>query len=283
MEAIKAIGGELILLDQEDLYKVKQYQWHTSSKGVVYRLNPEGTPKHVQLARSVTGASSEQVVVHRNGNRLDCRRENLEIIDRSIRIQAAEHRISASGYRGVSKDKRRNKYQVHITVNGKAFFLGRYSDAVKAARVYDRAALDYFGPSAKLNFPIAAPGKIEYIPYSVESRTYYKACKYCSEQFTSTYRRRLYCSTTCRERAFLLQHPNYYADQAYKAYRQIVDQRPDRTCGVCGAILPTKNLRRMYCSDRCSRKAFHLKHPDFHTIAARKRRAQLRKVNRRQH
>jgi len=56
-----------------------------------------------------------------------------------------------SGYKGVSLQKNRNYYISIIYVNGKSIYLGSFNTAKYAARVYDRAALKYFGDYAKLN------------------------------------------------------------------------------------------------------------------------------------
>ncbi len=58
---------------------------------------------------------------------------------------------NTSGYRGVSYEKRRKKWRAHITAKNQRIYLGYYDSAIEAAEAYDRAALEWHGPSAKLN------------------------------------------------------------------------------------------------------------------------------------
>jgi HNH endonuclease len=61
-----------------------------------------------------------------------------------------------SGFKGVFSDSRNrtNPWYARITVNRKLLFLGGFKDPAEAARVYDKAAQQYFGEFASLNFPL---------------------------------------------------------------------------------------------------------------------------------
>jgi hypothetical protein len=60
-----------------------------------------------------------------------------------------------SGYSGVYKSKPGDKkWSARISYRRKRYYLGRYSTKEEAARVRDLKALEFFGKSAKLNFPI---------------------------------------------------------------------------------------------------------------------------------
>lgn len=60
---------------------------------------------------------------------------------------------NTSGYKGVCWDKNKNKWLASIRINNRNVFLGRYDTKKEAALAYDRAALEYFGEFAYLNFP----------------------------------------------------------------------------------------------------------------------------------
>lgn len=67
-------------------------------------------------------------------------------------------KTNTSGYKGVSLDKRCQKYRVRITdIDGEEIFLGYFEDRVEAARAYDMTAIRYYGEFAVLNFPLALP------------------------------------------------------------------------------------------------------------------------------
>jgi hypothetical protein len=55
----------------------------------------------------------------------------------------------SSKYRGVSWEKRRNKWAAAIRYDGKRYFLGHFEDEEEAARVYDRAAKVHKGGRAQ--------------------------------------------------------------------------------------------------------------------------------------
>lgn len=58
---------------------------------------------------------------------------------------------NTSGYRGVTWDKRRNKWAVRVVKEGKNFYSGYFSDKHDAAKKYNEKALEAFGESAKIN------------------------------------------------------------------------------------------------------------------------------------
>jgi hypothetical protein len=59
----------------------------------------------------------------------------------------------SSQYRGVGWHKKNYKWQATIWMNGKLRHLGYYEDEEDAARAYDRAAREAWGPNAVVNFP----------------------------------------------------------------------------------------------------------------------------------
>jgi hypothetical protein len=66
---------------------------------------------------------------------------------------AAKRRGTSSRFKGVSHRKDRDIWSAGIGISGEHKSLGCYDDEVEAARAYDRAAVEYFGEFARLNFP----------------------------------------------------------------------------------------------------------------------------------
>lgn len=92
------------------------------------------------------------LVDHINRDKLDCRRDNLRIANRSENAankSKAKNSKATSKYKGVSKF--RNKWKASITVNRKSIYLGTFDNETDAAYAYDAAAKEYFGEFAVLN------------------------------------------------------------------------------------------------------------------------------------
>lgn len=58
---------------------------------------------------------------------------------------------NTSGYSGVHWHRRDRKWIARIRIDGRRVHLGGFDDPVKAARAYNRAALEHFGEVARLN------------------------------------------------------------------------------------------------------------------------------------
>ena len=83
-----------------------------------------------------------------NGNKLDCRLENLEYRSRSV---ASRKRRSSSkiGYTGVYKEN--NRYRAVISVNRRSMHIGMYSTAEEAALAYNKKSIELYGKLGKIN------------------------------------------------------------------------------------------------------------------------------------
>jgi len=66
---------------------------------------------------------------------------------------ATSHWAKTSRYRGVSFNRKTNKFKAVITTKGKQTFLGYFESEVDAAKAYDAACIECRGASALLNFP----------------------------------------------------------------------------------------------------------------------------------
>ncbi|MBB4078488.1 hypothetical protein GGR28_001101 [Lewinella aquimaris] len=83
-----------------------------------------------------------------NGNKLDCRLENLEYRSRSV---ASRKRRSSSkvGYTGVYKEN--NRYRAVISVNRRSVHIGMFPTAEEAALAYNQKSLELYGRLGKIN------------------------------------------------------------------------------------------------------------------------------------
>ena len=141
---------KVILLDRADLSTVSEYSWNiyaqNNGKTFYAKTWDDGIKKlHTLLIPDA------DVIDHINFDGLDNRRINLRPCSKSQNSSRAR-RISNSGYRGVYK--KRNRYEAQIKVNGKIVFLGCFKCPKEAAKIYDTAALKYFGEWAILNMEV---------------------------------------------------------------------------------------------------------------------------------
>ncbi len=102
---------------------------------------------------------SGMMVDHINGNSLDNRKSNLRAVTREQnnmnRGANRTHRgkPTTSPYKGVSSDKRNNRWVASIGHNYKRIYLGYFDLPEDAARAYDTKSKELYGKFAFQNFP----------------------------------------------------------------------------------------------------------------------------------
>lgn len=143
-----------IKLDNEDLnrFLFKKVYFTNGYLALTVNNKPE------YLHRLILGAKRGEVVDHKDPNKvLDCRRSNLRLCTQRQNCYNTTKRVdNTSGYKGVSYDKERNKWEAYIhlpsVVSNKSYkkHLGRYATAEQAAEAYKIAAKKYYGEYANL-------------------------------------------------------------------------------------------------------------------------------------
>jgi hypothetical protein len=86
------------------------------------------------------------LVDHRNGNHLDCRRQNLRVCTTAENTRNQPlHKTTTTGYRGVSFHRGSGKYRAQIKFNNHFIHIGVFSTPEEAAAAYDKKAKELFG------------------------------------------------------------------------------------------------------------------------------------------
>lgn len=146
--------GYTAIVDDADFDRLSAHKWCAIEiEGRTYAVGTIKT-KFTYMHRFLMDAPKGYYVDHRNGNGLDCTRENMRIA--SPTQNSGNQRLSTrntSGLKGVSFNRDRNKWEAYVSFNGKKRNLGYFTTKEAAGRAYDDAARKAFGPFACINFP----------------------------------------------------------------------------------------------------------------------------------
>ena len=144
--------GLFALVDEADWALVAPFLWHAARRRTrVYAGTNSGA---LLMHRLLLGCDE---VDHIDGDGLDNRRSNLRACtDSQNNFNQRVRTYSASGFKGVTLDRRYGRWIAQIQANKRHYTLGTHATAEEAARVYDAAALRLHGDFARLNFPHAA-------------------------------------------------------------------------------------------------------------------------------
>lgn len=161
--------GFVVFADTSDYDFIASRKWtcaqtarsdHTSYLNV--SASVDGKPQ--RIGRLLLGAPPSRFVDHIDGNPLNNRRANLRLASASENNRNRKQK-NRTGLKGVQVCKRRkgpDRYGAHIWIAGRGRYLGTFDSATEAALAYDRAAREYGGEFARLNYPDAplppAPG-----------------------------------------------------------------------------------------------------------------------------
>lgn len=152
MREIPLSRGAVALVGDEDFERVSLYKWSLDRNGYAVRAWRVGNRRcKVMLHRFILCAPRGYDVDHKDGNLLNCTRENIRICTRAQNNANSRGRTGTSKYKGVRLSRRR--WRVEICADGQRINVGTFSDEIEAAQAYDTAAIRYHGEFARLNFP----------------------------------------------------------------------------------------------------------------------------------
>jgi hypothetical protein len=145
-------GAEEVLawIDADLVTDATRWGWSLNGKAGYIRGSKDGTK--IYLHQLALGGSKGGHIDHKDGNRLNCRRENLRHCTTAQNIRNSRvSRANTSGFKGVHQRKSTGRWQAYITVDRKRVHLGYFPTPREAALAYNQAAIERFGEFARLN------------------------------------------------------------------------------------------------------------------------------------
>jgi len=148
-------------VDPADYKRLRKYEWFTKKGGKSFysrrhaASGEKGKRQLTYMHQDVIEVPAGMVIDHINHDGMDNRSANVRAATYS---QNMYHRRKCSGakhskYKGIQWDKTHRKWRASITFEKKVMHLGYFQNEIDAARAYDRAARQYHGEFASLNFP----------------------------------------------------------------------------------------------------------------------------------
>lgn len=142
-------------VDNEDFDRVNQYKWRVHyqngiPRSIMTTTNP--TKKLTRYILEFSGPITWGVVDHIDRNIFNNKRSNLRLVSNSENaMNRPKQGNNTSGYKGVSWNRIKNKWEAYISVNRKRKFLGYFECKIEAAKAYNKAALEKHGEFAFQN------------------------------------------------------------------------------------------------------------------------------------
>lgn len=122
--------GKTALVNCADVALISPYTWHISDTGyAVWRGNVGDKRQTIRMHRLINNTPDDMVTDHKNGNRLDNRRNNLRTVTQH---ENANNRHDTLGY---TWDESKGKWMVRY----KKKFYGRYATELEAQKAYKLA------------------------------------------------------------------------------------------------------------------------------------------------
>lgn len=137
------LKGEEFYFDLEDYDLIKNYCWYRTTYDYIIAKVPDGSGSHIKLHRLLF--PDAQKVDHIKHINYDNRKSQLRPVTSSQNMMNRKNNINnTSGCKGVSWDKRKNKWVAHISVNKNRYQkeFKNFNDAVKQRKEWENK---YFG------------------------------------------------------------------------------------------------------------------------------------------
>lgn len=149
-----------VLIDSEDFERVTTRNWSITGVEpiqIIGRTKENGRSKRTTLERFLMSPEKDKYVVRSRDRQSDDYRKSsfliLSMTERQSYIGKRKKDCS-SKFKGVYWSDRGNSWRACIRPHGMSIALGSFATEEEAAAAYDRAAEDYYGEFAFINFGV---------------------------------------------------------------------------------------------------------------------------------
>jgi len=152
MKLIKLNESNYAQVSDADFEFVSMFKWRLSNqRGYLYAVNDRLGSLH----RFILGVCNPKILVdHKDRNGLNCQRDNIRVATvQQNCFNTKVHKDSKTGYKGVTYNKKTNKYSAVIFYNKTKYNLGTFLTAYQAMCAYNKKAEELHGEFAGLNMP----------------------------------------------------------------------------------------------------------------------------------
>ena len=156
MKRIPLTQGKVALIDDVDYEFLNQWKWHYSQRYAARSQRIKNIKHlilmHREIAKRMGVGIKGRNIDHIDMNSVNNCQSNLRIATKSQNAaNRNKPRNNKSGYKGVFWRPDKNKWRADIRINYHRIFLGYFNNKIDAAKAYNKAAIKYFGPFARVN------------------------------------------------------------------------------------------------------------------------------------
>jgi hypothetical protein len=156
MQQIPLSQGKFALVDDEDFETFSQFRWcyrpeRNQGPGFAVRqVKIDGKYRLSYLHREIMDPPPCKQVIFLNHDRLDCRRENLKVVEpHEARWYHRVRKDSESGLKGLRYNRSARKWYASITRFGVFYHLGAFDTKEMALQAYQEASERFSQPPAQ--------------------------------------------------------------------------------------------------------------------------------------